>query len=172
MSSVLDRIPGADSAMAFMRDAARQAHELKSRQRTTGQGGQLGYRIESTADWDYTLTLPTTPPYTAQYAEFRITFTGDGSQQFPIVQPATDIRVNGTGEANRLQLGSNGRYMYSNSGNVVQEYYLDSPDPSSFESPTTLSWIIALEYMGAVTLRMKARGAGSSPGEWSIARIA
>lgn len=172
MSELIRRIPGEQSLVGAIRGVADTSRQFNSRQRISGRGGQLGYVIESDDEWDLVETFPTTPAFTALPAEYRLTFTGDGSQKYPIVQPATDIRVNGTGEANKLSLNFNGRYWYVDGSNIVQEYYIDEPDAADFESENKLSWLIALEYSGSITLRMKARGRGSSNGTWSIERIA
>lgn len=168
MNSSLDRLPEGTLTRAI-RSIGETEAEFKSRQRTTGRSGQLGYAVESALDWDYEITLP--PTLSAQYVELILTFTGDGSQKFPIVIPASDIRVNGTGDANKLTLSPNGQWIYSNGGNVVLMYALDQPDPAYFESETQLAWLIGFEYLGSITFRLKARGQASTDGTWSVVRI-
>ena len=171
MSELLDRIPGNNSALRSVRTVANQIAQFKSRQRMTAKGGQLAYPVASDDEWDYIETFPTTPANTYYPAEFLVRFTGDGSQKFPIVIPQTDVRVNGTGESNKLAMGPSGQFIYNSGGNVVQATFIDMPEPSYFESETQNAWLVVLYYTGSVTLRIKARGQSSSPGDFEIVRL-
>ena len=170
MSDILNRLPE-NTLTRSLRAITQDAAAFKSRQRTTGASGQLGYYPASALDWDLVASFPTVPPMSGAYAEYRLIFTGDGSQKFPIVLPQCDVRVNGTSDANKVRMGTNGRYEYFSGSETVQIYTFAEPDPIYFEDDYKLAWLIGLQYSGTVTLRIKARGTSSCDGTWSLVRL-
>lgn len=171
MSELIDRIPGQESALAQLREVVETTEQIKARQRITGRSGQLGYAVASAATWDYTETFPTTSGGGYVGAGYRITFTSDGTQDYPIVVPSVDIRVNGTDEANRLKIiPSSGLYQYSDgSGEVLMQIY-ERPYEGLFGSKNQSAWDYVFLYRGSVTIRIKPRGQASSKGTFSVAR--
>ena len=173
MSDLINRIPGNESAMASLATISRNTNQTKARQRITGRAGQLGYAIQSVNAWDLTETFPTTSGVAFSNASYRVTYTSDGTQRFPIVIPATDIRINGTGDANKPSIIPNsGLYSYADGSGEVQIQTFEMPDQAYFASETQLAWSFDLLYRGSVTIRFKARGNATSNGTFSIVRTA
>lgn len=173
MSELINRIPGQESMMGKLRAVVETTAQLKARQRLTGRGGQLAYMAETDNQWDYqqTLTVPTPPAYAE--ARFRVTFTADESQRFPIAIPLTDVRINGTGDSNKLKVvPSSGLYSYTDgSGEVLGEANIDKPVQSLLDSEKQLAWEFYFQYRGTVTLRIKARAQASCPGTFAVTRV-
>lgn len=172
MSELIDRIPGEQSVVASLRGVVEDSLQFKAAQRFSGRSGQLGYLVESDDDWDLILPLYSAPPaYTAATLELR--YVSDGTQDYPIVVPVTDIRVNGTGEANRMQVvPSSGLFTYSDgSGDVIVQTW-EYADPNYFGHKSEARWKIDFLFRGNVTLRIKTRARATSDGTMSVVRTA
>lgn len=157
-----------------IREVDRITREFKAPQVTSGASGQLGYAIENTAQWDRTETLPyidpNSPPFIGS-AKYRVTFTGDGSQENPMAIPLTDIRVNGTGEANKVTYRWNlGAWAYGDPS-ILRVFSYDKLITSSVLNPNQLQWEIDVSYSESPTIRFKLRAQASSPGTLSIVRV-
>jgi hypothetical protein len=156
-----------------IRSAGRNNHEFKAPQVASGSSGLLAYEAENPVTWDRTETLPYVDPYAGiGICELTITFTGDGSQKFPFAFEASDLRINGTADANlvkydALQLSWNYGEWPNDS---VQAIKFDAPGPSAFTSDYTLKWTIYFYYYGNVTYRLKMRVRSSCPGTLSVTR--
>lgn len=156
-----------------IRRADRDNHERKAPQVTSGSSGLLAYEAENDVEWDRIETLPYVDPYMGMgICELTVTFTGDGSQKFPFAFEASDLRINGTAEANLVkydaaQLSWNYGSWPSDS---IQAVKYDAPIVSAFTSDHQLKWTIYFYYYGSVTYRLKLRARSSCPGTLSVAR--
>lgn len=149
------------------------ASELKATQRITGRSGQLGYRVESNNAWDLTLALPYVEGPALSAATFKVTYTSNGKQKFPIVVPLIDLRFNGTGEGNKLTGAPGGDFFtYEDANGYVLMGWMDRPDHTLFESETQLAWTFNVLYRGNITLRVKPRAQATCDGTLTVARIA
>src|SRR2546423_11673185 len=79
-----------------IKDIVTVGREFKNRQKFSAKSGLLGYLTESANQWDLHQTLSGSGTVI-----INILFTGDGSQQFPFIQPYIDIFFGGTSDANR-----------------------------------------------------------------------
>lgn len=173
MSELIDRIPGVESTLAKLRGVVNTNQQIKAAQRFTGRSGQLGYAVESDLDWDLVETFPYTPPPGYLSASFAITFTGDGTQKWPIVVLSTDVRVNGTANSNRLAVTpSSGFYEYADASGDVLFQAFERHDPAYFDNPNVSRWTIDILYRGTVKIYFKARGQATSDGTFSVVRTA
>lgn len=152
-----------------IRKAGEINKEFKSTQLTSGASGVLAYQAENPDAWDRTEVLPYVDPSSGGFGdiELTITFTGDGSQQLPFAYPATDIRFNGTGEANKPTF-RDGMWSW----NQVQVIYYDRLDESTLEDPYVIKWKVRFYYIGALTYYVKLGARGTCPGTISVARTA
>lgn len=153
--------------------AGNTAREFKSAQMTSGAGGLLSYKLENDVEWDRIETLPYVDPNMGNgIVELTITYVGDGTQLYPFAFTTTDLRVNGTADANKVRFDTDmlswtyGAYPSSN----IQATIFDEPDISSFTSDYQLKWKIYFFYAGTITYYVKLRARGTSPGTISIAR--
>lgn len=165
---------------AFVTDllGARQASlELNSRQRSSGASGQLGYMPQNPGSWDRTETVTaqgSSGGYSFADVGLSVTFTGDGSQQWPSVVPLFDLFFNGTSNSNRLAFQpGGGLYLWTDATTSAMSYAPVSDDLTLLEDPIRLRWnvFVSLQWTAAApTYYFKARGAGSCPGTWTIVR--
>src|SRR5690242_2321964 len=84
-----------------IRQADQLVSEQKSAQRISGASGQLNYAISSANTWDVTDTLPNVTSSTN--IQFLVTFTPDGTQDWPEAVLFVDVRINGTDDTHKLQ---------------------------------------------------------------------
>lgn len=171
MSELIDRIPGVQSTIATMRGVIDTTNQIKARQRITGRSGQLAYAVSSSADWDLMLTFPAAPPPAYLSATFTIVFTGDGSQKFPIAVPITDMRVNGTADANKLSYPPGvAQLEYHSGSNDVLAQTFERPAPDYFDSELQQAWTIDILYRGNITVYIKVRAQATSDGTITVTR--
>lgn len=177
MSELIDRIPGRESLVAKLRGVVELTAQLKARQRLSGRSGQLGYAINSSDAWDYSGSVAFTNA-TYNSAQFRIVFTGDGTQPFPIAVPQFDVRINGTGSGNKMVFDpSLGTYVYEDSSVQMDAFDYGKPISSYFASEDQSGWLLTLFHIGKTgtgnfQVRIKARAQASCGGAFSIVRIA
>ncbi|TFD14176.1 hypothetical protein E3T26_08615 [Cryobacterium sp. TMT1-21] len=176
MSELINRIPGNKSAMAALKLITQTTAELKARQRITGRSGQLGYTVSSANDWDY-IGLVTYTNSTYNLGVFRITFTGDGTQRFPIAVPQFDIRINGTGQSSRMIFNADsGKYEYNDAAVEVQAFQYGRPVEDLFENELQSAWSVELFFIGKTgsgnfALNIKSRAQSTCKGVFSIVRL-
>ena len=177
MSELIDRIPGSESVRARIRGITDTTLQLKARQRLSGRSGQLGYVIGGAPGWDYEASIPVTSG-SYDIAEFRITVTGDGTQKFPIVIPELDVRINGTGEANRMVFSpGNHGYAFDSATLSVTAIDYGAPVDDLYEDELKSAWTLRIMYMGvgvssAMALRIKLRAQASCGGSVAVVRVA
>lgn len=171
MSELIDRIPGRESLVGNLRGVVETTAQFKSRQLITGRSGQLGYAISSGQEWDLTETMSAPGPgYLSR--TYRVTYTSDGSQKFPIVTPATDLRFNGVAEHNKPTSSHDGSLWTYEDGScdvIINGYEL--PNQAFFDSESQQAWEFVIMYVGTVTLRIKAQGQASCDGTFAVTRV-
>lgn len=147
----------------------------KNRQRTSGQSGVLSYFSKSGNIWDLTQAITGA---SFQLVDFTVTFTGDGSQQFPVVSPYIDLYVNGTDNAHRIPLdgslyddGSGNTALYSPGGNANPRAVF-TPEAAYLADPLVSKWDIEIEISGNITYYLKAYAAGTCRGSITVVRTA
>ena len=175
MSELIDRLPGNESFVASLRSIQRGTSQLKSRQRFSGKSGQLGYTIDSGNEWDLVVSIPYSS-INFLNATFLIEVEGDGSQEFPIMIPSLDTRINGTGDASRMRFNAgNHGYDYNEYNLSVSGVDYCVPAEEFFGDPLKNCWRLRIMYFGiyndgTMTLRLKFRAQGSCPGTIRITR--
>jgi hypothetical protein len=156
-----------------IRSGDRINHEFKAPQVTSGSSGLLAYKAENDVAWDRTETLPYIDPYAGVgICELTITFTGDESQRFPFAFAASDLRINGTAEANLVKYDA-AQLSWNYGvwpGDSVQAIKYDAADPAAFTHDYQMMWKIYFYYYGNVTYRLKLRARCSCPGTLSVTR--
>lgn len=155
----------------LLKQAVRNQQQLKARQRQSNVSGQLGYQVETSATWDSTDTLATVVAPALAPLEFDITFTGDGSQRFPIAIPSTDVRIDGTADANKITPGLLG-LQYSSGLDLAVFDLFDYYDVTLLEDPFVYRWKVRGQYRGTPIYYLKARVRASCPGTLSVTRVA
>lgn len=145
----------------------RNLEELKKRQRSSGRSGLQSYFSQSVSQWDATGSI------TNGTRNITITFTGDGTQSFPISTPYVDIFANGTDEAHRVPL--DGTLLNTGGGNTARLIAVDSWSDQLISDDTTVltdvnvtRWKMRLSVNGTVTYYIKAYVAGTSLGTVSV----
>jgi hypothetical protein len=158
--------------VAILRDVEQIEDQFKARQRVSGASGQLGYLVQSANAWDITQTV--TDPVAA-VASFEITYTANGTQKFPIVMPTVDLRVNGTGNANRLSYlygsGFNGALGYISGPNSLLMGELTRRH-AYLADPLVSKWAFNFVFSGTITYYLKALIQASSDGVVTVVRTA
>ncbi|MFB6518572.1 hypothetical protein [Streptomyces sp. NPDC056401] len=173
MSELIKSLPR-NSFEEAIRQAERITHEIKSRQRLSNIGGQLGYLAQTANTWDVEETFATTPPFTYVQKTLQLTYTADGKQSFPMTLPFIDIRVNGTADVNRVDYlftgGFSGELGYVNGSNIL--FVADiKRDVSVMTDPLVQRWTMLLTYQGSITLRAKGQVMASSDGTVELVRL-
>ncbi|MDQ0869055.1 hypothetical protein QFZ70_001528 [Arthrobacter sp. V1I9] len=157
-----------------IRTAGRVGQEFKAPQVASGASGVLAYASENATTWDRTETLPYVDPMAGGFGECEliVTFTGDGSQELPFAFPASDLRINGTAEANMVDYDAfYTAWVYGAwPGDNVQATDYDAPVVASFTSTYQLQWKIYFTYVGNITYYLKLRARGTCLGVLTVAR--
>lgn len=158
-----------------LRQAGRLGQELKARQRLSSVGGQLNYLVETDDTWDLIEAVTYNPMN--PFIQLRITYTGDGTQKFPAVQPYIDLRINGTADSNKV------RYLneppFSGALGWVDEGVTTGatlagglrPDPAYFEDEDVQRWTLLIQTYGDITCYAKVQAMASCDGTVEIERL-
>lgn len=178
MSSRLSRHPS-KQLVTRLQKIRRTQNELKTGvQRTSGSSGQLNYTSQAPGTWDFSETVGTTSDTSTHTVTFAITFTGDGSQQYPNQECFANIYVGSVASANQLTpLNPNvsGIILVANPLHLQNpaESYVQS-NPANYGSATTWSWSVVLSSSTAgvpFTYWLKAASIGTSRGSLSVSRV-
>jgi hypothetical protein len=173
MERSTDQLPDKRFVQAI-RQAGRVAQEFKSRQRLSSLGGQLGYLVQTEDDWDLTQTLATTPPVTYQFATFELVVTGSGRQQFPMVTPVLDVRVNGTDSSHKVAPMYGGAFYgtlgWASGANILL-LNRTVPDLTYIEDEYVQRWTFGFSYQGSITYYAKAYALSSSDATLELTRL-
>lgn len=173
MNPNLQNLPQ-NKLVTAIKQASQTALELKSRQRMSGASNQLSYRVETNNTWDIVQALPTGTSVNDPLL-FTVTFNADGSQENPVAVPIFDIRVNGTGESNKLTFINNefgfGAPGYQTANGKVF-FYASAPDLTHLTNPYLRRWGVPgsrqMTTSEAWTLYIKATVIASCPGTLSV----
>lgn len=135
--------------------------ELKQKQPSkTG----IVYLTESTATWDATATVGVAGATSFLPLGFRITYTSDGSQDYPLTNGFVDVFANGTDEAHRILLNRN-----TQAGIGMDQFMVE--DKAYWGNKTQMSWTIDMAYKAVNTYYLKAHILGSCLGTVTVTRI-
>lgn len=137
-------------------------NETKARQRASGNSGVLAYLSQSGTTWDVT---GSTSGSTA--VQITMTFTGDASQRYPIVNPYADLFINTATEPNRL---SKAKWYWASGGTTVVMQDFCKLDKTDLENPYVTEWIVNFSTTGAISFFFKAYASGTSPGTITAVR--
>lgn len=158
-----------------IREADRIAREFKAPQVTSGASGLLAYEVENPVTWDATVTLPAVPVGApgSEFYDFDVTFTGDGSQGYPIAELIAEITVNG----HALYPEQGGYWVYADSPTwpytirFSSSIYALDYEPF-FTDKYRIRWSYGFFYNSnnPVTVRVKLRARSTSPGVLSMVR--
>lgn len=157
-----------------IRTADRVGSELKAAQKISGASGQLNYSGQSSSPWDLSQTL--TGGSTTKIT-FTITFTGDGSQDWPEAVLYMDMRANGTADANKFTYMTNvanGSFYYAmlgwndgTPGNIIGYAGRNRTYDSTSKAFT---WTVDFYYTGTITYSTKIVLRTTCPGSVSLSR--
>lgn len=163
----MSRIDGLqeNKLIAELLSLARDVDELKNRQRTSGRSGVLSYTSNTANTWDLTGSVTGA---TVQTLEFTMTYIGNGSQQYPVINPYLDLFINGTDEAHRLPLDET--LLDTGGGNIAIYAQNLLIDTSTLSDPLVTRWITQIRVSGNITYYIKAYGVGTSHGTVGVVR--
>ncbi|WP_064444455.1 hypothetical protein [Rhodococcus sp. YH3-3] len=148
--------------------------EFKNRQFVSGKSGVLGYLSQTTNTWDYAQTVNSGSTSHTILLDFLLLYTGDGSQDYPMINPFIDVFCGSPVEANRLRPGKS---TYVNGANSVYMMRWMARDKEStgrplLTDPLKLQWVTGFAVTGSVPFYVKFYASGTSAGTTQLtARI-
>lgn len=153
-------------------DLERHLREFAGNQPSSGRSGVRSYVAQTEQEWDQDFSIGSDSDVgVTNFVQFDVTFTGDGSQRFPVENVFADLRVNGTGGGSRPTLGPDGVFRWSDGSRSVQVVSWAVRDKALLTSDLQHRWRFSLQTLKEVRLRFKATVAGSSPGTLSVVRV-
>lgn len=158
-------------------ETLRQLHidfnEIKNRQPTSGRSGVLGYLSQTNNTWDKTEAIASPSTSFGYSAEFEITFTADGSQKYPIMNPFVDIYFTSALDPVPRKATYNPYSGFLNwtdgTNGATFNAYLEGVSTNA-ASQTTYKWRVSFSYFGSMTYYLKAFTRGSSRGTINVVR--
>lgn len=146
--------------------------ELKNRQPTSGKSGVLAYLSQTNNTWDYTENIASPSTTYGYSAGFTITYTGDGSQQYPIVNPFADLLFSSSIDPTprRVAYNANGFLQWSDGTNGAVVNTFLRLDSTTVNNQLVTKWTIDFSYYGTMTYYLKAYTRGSSRGSITVVR--
>lgn len=147
--------------------------EIKNRQPTSGKSGVLAYLSQSLSTYDYEATLTSPATNYGLSATFELTFTGDGSQKHPIVNPFLDMLVSSSIQptpSRPMYNAAAGWLQWSDGTNLLTVYGYLISDKSKLTSQLESKWVTYISYYGSVNFKAKAFTKGTSRGSVSLVR--
>jgi hypothetical protein len=148
---------------AAIKDIVTVGREFKNRQKFSAKSGLLGYLTESADQWDLHETLSGNGTII-----ITVTFTGDGSQKYPFIQPYADLFFGGTSDSNRPDDVSL-EWVSGMNLAILGDFLLFDTTYASDE--LVYAWITIVNYSGTFDYYLKAYAMGSSLGTLSVTRI-
>lgn len=170
MTVRVDQLPE-NQLITLLIDARTNLDELKNRQYTSGSSGVLGYFSQTSNTWDYQATVSSGSPSGFLDTSWKLNFTSDGVQQYPVINPAMDIFCGTPIEANRLQPnqtwtdGTNTAML----GSFIVTDRISAGYPK-LSSVNQLQWYTVISVAGDVPLFIKGYCVGSSRGTVTVTR--
>lgn len=148
--------------------------ELKNRQPTSGKSGVLAYKTANANQWDLTEAIASPATNYGYSATFILEFTGDGSQNYPIVNPFADLMFSSSIDPTprRATYRANGFLMWDDGTNSVTVNYYLRFDKNTVGLPLKTRWSISFSYYGSMTYYIKGYTLGTSRGSLLVARTA
>lgn len=140
--------------------------EIKSgSQRISGRSGMLPYTTQNGSGWDLTGSVPASTTGVRQIS-IQMTFTGDGTQKAPFVNPFLDVFVNGTAPSNRLS-----PLAFNTASSAPQLSGFLGIDKTYYTNNYTRVWNTTIAYVDAFTYNIKGYAKGSSRGSLTVVRL-
>lgn len=134
--------------------------EMKNRQKFSARSGLLGYLTETNNQWDLHNTLSGNGTIV-----ITMTFTGDGSQLYPFIQPYADLFFGGTSDSNRPSNISFEWQSGTNSANLGNYLLYDTTYAAD---KLIYSWITTVNYSGTFDYYFKGYAVGSCKGTLTV----
>lgn len=146
--------------------------ELKNRQPTSGKSGVLAYLSQTNNTWDLSEAIASPSTTYGYSAGFTITYTGDGSQQYPIVNPFADLMFSSSisPTPSRATYNAAGWLQWSDGTNSVVVSSFLRFGGATPGSQLVAGWAIDFMYYGSLTYYLKAYTRGSSRGSIGVVR--
>lgn len=146
--------------------------ELKNRQPTSGKSGVLAYLSQTNNTWDLSEAIASPSTTYGYSAGFTITYTGDGSQQYPIVNPFADLMFSSSisPTPSRATYNAAGLLQWSDGTNGVVVNSFLRFDNTTLSNQLVTKWTIDFTYYGSLTYYLKAYTRGSSRGSIGVVR--
>lgn len=146
-------------------------NEIKNRQPTSGKSGVLGYTSQTDNEWDKSGTLTSPAPNMGLSIGFEITYTADGSQPYPIVNPFADLQFRSASHPTWETMEYNEvgwlQWTDGNGNSATANAYLTENE--GFEgNQLVYQWRIYVGYFGSLEYRLKAFTRGSSRGSITV----
>lgn len=146
-------------------------NEIKNRQPTSGKSGVLGYTSQTNNTWDKSGTLQSPEPNFGLSIGFEITYTADGSQPYPIVNPFADLQFRSASDPTWRTMEYNAAGWLSwtdnNGASATATNYLREVE--GFEGNQLVTkWTMYISYFGSLEYRLKAFTRGSSRGNIAV----
>lgn len=146
-------------------------NEIKNRQPTSGRSGVLGYTSQTNNTWDASGVLQSPSSNQGLSIGFIITFTADGSQPYPIINPFADLQFRSASHPTWETMEYNNagwlQWTDNNGNSATANAYLT--ENVGFEgNPLVYQWRIYVGYFGRVEYRLKAFTRGTSRGNITV----
>lgn len=170
MSFRPDKVPN-QAFIARLKEARDTLNELKNRQFTSGRSGISAYTSQTANTWDFQGTISTGSPSSGFDTVYILTFAGDGSQQYPMINPFMNVYVGASSPSNRLVPTPAGRSWTDGTNTAVLGSLLVS-DTTLLTDPLRLRWTTVVSVYGTVAVYLKAYADGTSPGTIAVVRTA
>lgn len=165
-----DRL-GENAVVHELAQLERDFHEFTASQGTSGASGLETYLTSNLAEWDLVLSLGSSADTSYQTTRIEVTYTSNGSQDFPIENIFGDVRCNGTALGNRPQYSEGDFFLWTDTTRSVIVDKWMTRDESLLTSPTQYRWFCDFSHFKDVTLYFKAVAAGTCPGVLSVVRV-
>lgn len=146
-------------------------NEIKNRQPTSGKSGVLGYTSQTNNAWDASGALQSPAPNYGLSIGFLITYTADGSQPYPIVNPFADLQFRSASDPTwrTMEYNAGGWLSWTdnNGASATASPYLREEEGYEGNQLVT-KWITYISYFGTLEYRLKAFTRGSSRGNIEV----
>lgn len=147
----------------WLRQLRTDVDELRNQQRLSGRSGVIGYTIQNDVVFDLEETVTDTD------VTLKLTFTGDGSQLFPVANPSLDIFLGGTGEDQRMDQVFQRVEAGDDFALLISRFLVE--DKTMLQDETRLAWTVSFQVVGTMTYYAKGYAVGTSPGTVTVERL-
>jgi hypothetical protein len=123
----------------------------------------IGYTIGSDGAFDLEQTVTDTD------VTLKLTFTSDGSQQFPVANPYLDLFIGGTTEDQRMDQVYQRVEQGANFALLISRFLVE--DKTLLRDETRLAWTVSFQVVGTMTYHARGYAVGTSPGSVTLERV-